>query len=100
MTKRIGFLLVLFALAFSAPPAHAGSKAVPDNLIYDNVRRKLATDDTVKGGGLDLDVKDGNVILRGVVDSPKKKEKAEKIAKRVNGVKSVDNEIVVKVVEK
>jgi osmotically-inducible protein OsmY len=98
MIKKCSSFLLLFALTFSVAPAHAGSKDVPDNLIYDHVRRKLANDDTVKGGGLDLDVKDGNVILKGNVDSPKKKEKAEKIAKRVPGVKSVDNEI--KVVEK
>ena len=38
------------------------------------------------------------MILKGVVDSEKKKEKAEKIAKKVSGVKSIDNEI--KVVQK
>ena len=98
MIKRLCSFFLLLAMTFSAVPAHGGSKVVSDDLIYDNVRRKLATDDTVKGGGLDLEVKDGAVILKGIVDSPKKKEKAEKIAKKVSGVKSVENQI--KVVEK
>ena len=98
MIKRVCSFLLLFALVFSALPVHAGSKVISDDLIYDNVRRKLATDDTVKGGGLDLEVKAGAVILKGTVDSPKKKDKAEKIAKKVSGVKSVDNRI--QVVEK
>ena len=98
MTKRLCSFVLLFALAFLARPMHAGSKVVSDDLIYDNVRRKLATDDIVKGGGLDVDVKAGAVTLKGTVDSEVKKNKAEKIAKKVSGVKSVDNEI--KVVEK
>ncbi len=98
MIKRLCSILLILVFATSAVPARAAGKPVSDDLIYDNVRRKLATDDTVKGGGLDLDVKDGKVVLKGIVDSIKKKEKAEKIAKKVAGVKSVDNEI--KVVEK
>ncbi len=98
MIKRICSLLLLAMLTFSAVPLRAGSKEVSDDLIYDNLRRKLATDDTVKGGGLDADVKGGNVVLKGQVDSEKKRAKAEKIAKKVAGVKSVDNEI--KVVQK
>ena len=40
-------------------------------------------------------VKDGQVTLRGRVDSDKGKKKAEKLAKKVKGVKSIDNELVV-----
>ncbi len=99
MNKRVCSFVLLLVLAFSAfvnPfPARAASKPVSDDLVYDNVRRKLATDDEVKGGGLDVEVKNGAVVLKGQVDSEKKKSKAEKLAKKVNGVKSVDNEIKV-----
>ncbi len=98
MIRRFCSYLLLLCIACAVPAAFAAGKTVSDDLIYDNVRRKLATDDTVKGGGLDLEVKSGNVILKGNVDSEKKKDKAEKIARKVAGVKSVDNEI--KVVEK
>lgn len=99
MIKRVcSFFILFLALTLALPPVHAGSKAVSDDLIYDNVRRKLATDDIVKGGGLDVEVKDGNVVLKGNVDSETKRNKAEKLAKKVSGVKSVDNEI--KVVQK
>ena len=56
---------------------------------------RLATDPDVKGGALDVMVKDGQVTLRGRVDSDKGKKKAEKLAKKVKGVKSIDNELVV-----
>jgi osmotically-inducible protein OsmY len=56
---------------------------------------KLATDPDVKGGGLDVSVQNGTVVIRGRVDTEKGKKKAEKLAKKVKGVKSVDNELVV-----
>jgi osmotically-inducible protein OsmY len=38
-------------------------------------------------------VKDGVVTLKGKVEEERQKSRAERIAKKVNGVKSVDNEI-------
>jgi osmotically-inducible protein OsmY len=56
----------------------------------------LTNDPDVKGGTLEVDVKEGVVTLKGVVEKDKFKTKAEHLAKRVKGVKSVVNEIVVK----
>ena len=64
-----------------------------DDRIYDEVRRKLANDVTVKGGGIDVVVKGGAVTLQGRVHDGKAKEKAEKIAKKVKGVVSVANQL-------
>jgi osmotically-inducible protein OsmY len=67
-----------------------------DDVIYDQVRRKLANDPDVKGGGFEVDVKDGVVTIKGVVEKDAYKQKAEKLAKKVKGVKGVDNKLVVK----
>ena len=83
------FLVTLFTAAFAA------SKPVDDAYLTDTIRSRLAADQTVKGGAIDVTVKDGAVILKGTVEEDKQKSKAEKIAKKVSGVKSVDNEIVV-----
>jgi osmotically-inducible protein OsmY len=40
-------------------------------------------------------VKDGVVTIKGRVDTDKGKTKATKLAKKVKGVKEVDNELVV-----
>lgn len=69
--------------------------ATADDRISDQVRMKLATDPDVKGGALDVSVKDGTVTMHGRVDTEKGKKKAEKLAKKVKGVKSVDNELTV-----
>ncbi len=81
--------LALFGVALGA------DKQVSDDSIYDNVRRKLASDPIVKGGGLQVDVKAGAVTLRGSVEEQKQKDRAAKLAKKVTGVKSVENELKV-----
>lgn len=71
----------------------AKEKVVSDDSVYDHVKRRLANDPDVKGGAMEIEVKQGVVTLRGTVDTDKQKQKAEKITKKVNGVKQVINEI-------
>ena len=78
-----------------APLAAADKTPVSDDTIYDNVRRKLASDPVVKGGGLTVDVKQGVVTLTGTVEQDKQKERATKLTKKVGGVKSVNNALQV-----
>jgi osmotically-inducible protein OsmY len=66
-----------------------------DDRISDQVRMKLAPDPDVKGGALDVAVHDGVVTIKGRVDTDKGKSKATKLAKKVKGVKKVDNELQV-----
>jgi osmotically-inducible protein OsmY len=95
--KRILLPLVLFftlatTFATTALPAN---KPVSDDFLVDTIRQKLAADQIVKGGAIEVIVKDGAVILKGTVEEDKQKNKAAKIAKGVNGVKSVDNQITI-----
>jgi osmotically-inducible protein OsmY len=93
--------MVLLALApevaWAGQAAGAAQKKAPslDDEIFDNVRRRLANDPDVRGGALQVDVKDGVVTLRGKVEKDRAKQKAEKLAKKVKGVKSVVNQLVV-----
>ncbi|MDQ2900761.1 MAG: BON domain-containing protein [Acidobacteriota bacterium] len=94
-SKRAIAVLILLVL-FGGFAIRAADKPVSDDLIYDNVKRKLAIDQIVKGGALDIDVKQGVVTLKGKVEYEKQKVKAGKVAKKVSGVKSVVNDIQVK----
>jgi osmotically-inducible protein OsmY len=85
----LAILLILPVAAFAA------DKPVSDGLITDLVRMKLAGDSVVKGGALEVEVKDGAVTLSGNVQAEKQKAKAEKLAHKVKGVKSVTNQIKV-----
>ena len=90
--KTLLSLVVILALAAGV---WAAEKHVSDDQLYDLVRRKLADDQVVKGGALEVDVKEGVVTLRGKVETSQQKTKAEKLARKVSGVKQVNNELVV-----
>jgi len=92
-SKLCGILLLFLMLA---GVGLAKQDAVSDDMLYNNVKIKLAGDAIVKGGGLQIDVKDGVVTLGGAVEVPAQKERAEKLAKKVKGVKQVINNITIR----
>ena len=95
--RRFAASILLLGAMLAQPIFAAGQKkpANTDDRISDQVRMRLATDADVKGGALDVTVKDGVVTMKGRVDTDKGKTKATKLAKKVKGVKDVDNELTV-----
>jgi hyperosmotically inducible protein len=83
----LSFLLIVPTFAADAP--------VSDDTLYDQVRIRIANDREIGGGRIEVAVKDGVVELTGKVKTEKQKEKAEKLTKKVKGVKSVVNRIQV-----
>src|SRR5258708_10311774 len=83
------FLVQAVALAKDPQP-------VTDDSISDQVRIKLAGDQLVGVLNFQVAVKDGVVTLGGAVDQKSLKARAEKLAKKVKGVKSVVNNIEIK----
>ena len=79
--KRVGLSLILFFGTLTTD--FAARKPVTDDFVSDTVRQKLATDSLVKGGAIEVEVKDGVVTLKGKVQESKQKDKAERIAKIV-----------------
>ncbi len=89
MTRRTS--LSLIALPFASLLMAQGTPN--DDRIYDDVRRRLADDVEVKGGAFEVTVKNGAITIKGRVRDQRGKEKATKIAKKVKGVTSVDNQL-------
>ena len=85
--------LSVLAILLLVVPLLIAQSTASDDRIYDEVRQRLAEDPDINGGGLDVAVKNGQVILRGRVHNAKAKEKAEKITKKVKGVTRVDNQL-------
>jgi len=83
-------LLLLITLVVGAV---AAQQVNPDDEIYDQVRRRLANDPDVKGAAIEVQVQDGVVTLRGTVREEKHRLKAERITRKVKGVKKVINEL-------
>lgn len=80
-------------LAAAAAPALLWAQPPDDDIIFDQVRRRLTSDPQVKGHQLQVEVSEGVVTLRGAVASDKLRERAEKLAKKVKGVKQVINQL-------
>jgi hyperosmotically inducible protein len=87
---RLISLLLLFALI--VPTLVAQGKA-NDDRIYDDVRRRLADDPEVKGAAIEVTITNGAITLKGRVHDEKAREKATRIAKKVKGVTTVDNQL-------
>jgi len=96
MSKFVAALI--FALLLFQTVSLAGKQPQPvtDDTITDQVRLKITSDPDVKGGALGVDVKQGVVTLTGAVETPKQRDKAEKLTRKVKGVKSVVNKIEIK----
>ena len=75
--------------------ARAGD-AVGDAALTAKVKTALIADPDVKALRIDVDTKDGVVSLNGTADQRANADKAIAIAKRIEGVKSVEDHLTVK----
>jgi osmotically-inducible protein OsmY len=93
---RVVSVCLVLSLLVAAAGALLAQKQVSDDVIYDQVRRKLANDPDVKGGTFDVKVESGVVTIRGVVEKEKFRAKAERLVKKVRGVRQVVTQIQIK----
>ena len=70
-------------------PPSKSTASLTDDTLTDQIRLKLASDPVVKGGALNVVVKDGVVTLSGALAQEKQRARAEKVARKVKGVKQV-----------
>ncbi len=104
MNKRntvIGFLVLLMLIATlgacaSTPKQESTGDYIDDSVITTKIKSQLANDDFLKSFQISVESRKGIVLLSGFVDSQKAVDKAGQIARGVNGVKSVNNNLVVK----
>lgn len=89
------FLSLVVVLALVVAPLLAQKGPVTDDTITDQVMVKLANDAELGGIKFDVTVHDGAVTLKGKVRNEKQKTKAEKVTKKVKGVTSVVNDLII-----
>jgi osmotically-inducible protein OsmY len=94
MHKFLAAFLALFLLLAVCPAKDP--PPMTDDTISDAVRVKLAGDQLVGVLNFQVTVKQGVVTLGGSVEQKSLKNRAEKVAKKVKGVKRVDNNIEIK----
>jgi osmotically-inducible protein OsmY len=104
MVKRhriLGFLLcialVTAFLGCASTPKKAGTgEYIDDRVITTKVKAALVEDPMTKAYQINVDTFKGEVQLSGFVDSAQAIAKAGEVARGVNGVKSVKNNLIVK----
>jgi hyperosmotically inducible protein len=67
-----------------------------DKVLHTKVWAALTDDKTADASEINLEIYKGVVQLNGFVDNEKEKAQAEKVAKGVEGVKGVQNNLVIK----
>lgn len=75
--------------------ASAGN-AIDETVITGKVKAALLADERVKGLDIDVETRQNEVMLSGVVENKSQIENAEKIAKNIDGVNKVTNKLTVK----
>ncbi len=77
--------------------ANTAIDKMDDMVISTAISAELLKDAEIKLFRINVDTKDGAVVLKGQVPSDAVRERASAIAKTFNGVQSVDNQLTVKV---
>ena len=70
--------------------------AVADSVVTGRVKAALLADKDIKGTDIKVETAQGIVTLNGVVNSQAQMEKAESVARTIEGVKTIDNRLSVK----
>jgi osmotically-inducible protein OsmY len=97
----IRFLVILimiaaFAACASTPKQEGTGEYIDDSVITTKIKTQLATDDFLKSFQISVESRKGIVQMSGFVDSQKAVDKAGQIARGVEGVKSIRNDLIVK----
>jgi hyperosmotically inducible protein len=74
---------------------HDAKTGMTDSWVTSKTKIALFADDRVTGSQVHVETQDGTVMLRGKVDDAEAKNAAGEIAKGIEGVKSVKNELQV-----
>ena len=74
-----------------APAKGASDHPMGDTWITTKVKTDLLATPDVSGLAIEVDTKDGVVMLKGAVDSKAQVDKAVAVTKKIDGVKKVDS---------
>ena len=88
--------LLTVAACSSTRTQRAPGEQVDDAALLTSVKSALVSNPVTEAGEINVDVNRGTVKLSGFVDTQQEKSKAGDVARSVDGVKTVQNDIAVK----
>ena len=96
MTVKTWATVAILVFALTGCQAMTGKSAgrnVDDATITASVKSTLVADKVANLTRIDVDTNNGVVSLNGVVNSAQQKSRAEELARRVDGVRGVNNNL-------
>ncbi|MBI4524388.1 MAG: BON domain-containing protein [Deltaproteobacteria bacterium] len=96
LTKRLAMMFLVLALAgCQAMTGKTAGQNIDDAAITASVKSQLVSEKASNLVRVDVDTDRGVVYLNGSVENPREKARAEELARRVQGVKRVVNNLQV-----
>ena len=92
-TWAVATMLILALTGCQAMTGKTAGRNVDDAAITASVKSTLVADKIANLTRVDVDTNNGVVSLNGVVDSAQQKGRAEDLARRVDGVRGVNNNL-------
>ncbi len=93
----VALVMIAFLTACASTPQHSSTgEVVDDSVITTKIKSHIAADDLLKGYQVSVETRKGIVELSGFVNTQRDKDRAGEIARSVEGVKSVQNALIVK----
>ena len=92
----VSILITTFVACASTPKQESTGEYLDDSVITTKVKAILIKDEALKAFHINVKTYRGVVQLKGSVDSQKTVDKAGQVASSVEGVKSVENSLVIK----
>ena len=92
---RIGFIVIAGVLLFAGCEAVKLGQSTDDKAITTQIQAKLFDDSVLKMRDIHVTSDQGTVTLTGTVNTELEKAAVERIASRMEGVKTIDNQLVV-----
>jgi len=89
-------LIAAFAACSSTRTHKSAGEYVDDSVITTKIKSLLAADDFMKSFQISVKTYKGDVQLSGFVNDQRAVNKADEIVRSVKGVKSVNNNLIVK----
>jgi len=82
-------------IIFSILTAACTERQFDDAMLTARIKARMTADGRVSPSRVDVDTLNGDVTLRGETPTQEEKDAAEEIARKVEGVRSVSNQIIV-----
>jgi osmotically-inducible protein OsmY len=89
--RVIALLMIIFSIIIAA----CTERQVDDAMLTARIKARMTADGRISPSRVDVDTLNGDVTLRGEVPTQEEKDAAQEVARKVEGVRSLSNQIII-----